>query len=104
MATALKIRLNQLYKVSAASETTPNFYTPATIEIVSATSDVTICATTNPDFDGAYNELPVCTSEAKAGEVYQTDVTRSVRFISFSCLDSAAEIYVAGFKLEPVEA
>ena len=103
MATATKVKLDQLYKVSMASEPSPAHYTPATVEIFDAGSAVTIRATTNPDYSGGYADLPVATDEAVEGELYECDVTRSVRFISFSCSDSEAEIYVAGFKLEEVE-
>ena len=102
MSKAIKVKLNQLYKTEMASESSPAHYTPATVEIVSASSAVTIRATTNTDFDGAYSDLPVVTDEAAQGEVWQCDLTRSVRFVAFECSDSSAEIYVAGFKLEEV--
>lgn len=103
MSKAIKVKLNQLYEVSAASEPAPAHYTPATVEIVDASSAVTIRATTNPDYEGGYADLPVVTDEAAEGEVYQCDLVRSVRFVSFSCTDTEAEIYVAGFKLEEKE-
>lgn len=102
MSKAIKVKLDQLYKVEMAGENSPAHYTPATVEIFDADSAVTIRATTNPDYDGGYADLPVATNEAAEGEIYQCDLTRSVRFISFSCSDSSAEIYVAGFKLEEV--
>lgn len=102
MSKAIKVKLNQLYKTEMAGESSPAHYTPATVEIFSASSAVTIRATTNPDYAGGYADLPVSTEEAVEGEIYECDLTRSVRFVSFSCSDSSAEIYVAGFKLEEV--
>lgn len=102
MANAVKIKLDQLYKTKCAGEPSPDHYTPATVEVYSAGSDVTIRATSNPDFAGGYADLPECTSEAAQGEVWECDLTRSVRFVSFSCSDSDAEVYVSGFKLEEV--
>lgn len=102
MSTSIKIKLDQIYKVDAASESTPEHYTPATIEIYSAGADVTIRATSNPDFTGDYDELPVITDEAAEGEVWQSDLVRSVRYLSVSCSDADAEIYVAGFDLKEV--
>lgn len=102
MSTSIKIKLDQIYKVDAASESTPEHYTPATIEIYSAGSNVTIRATSNPDFTGDYDELPVITDEAAEGEVWQSDLVRSVRYLSVSCSDADAEIYVAGFDLKEV--
>lgn len=103
MSTAIKVKLDQLYEVRCASEISPAHYTPATVEIFDADSAVTIRATTNPDFSGGYADLPVATDEAIEGEIYECDLTRSVRFISFSCSDSDAEIYVAGFVLTEVD-
>lgn len=97
MAKAIKIKLDTLYSVRGASETSPQNYTDATIEVFAADSSVTIRATTNPDYDQGYADLPVVTSQAAAGDVYQTDATRAVSFMSFSCSDSAAEVYVSGF-------
>ena len=97
MAKAAKIKLDTLYKVSCSSEPSPAHYTPVTVEVYSASSNVTIRATTNPDFDGAYDDLPVVTTEAAEGEIYECPFSRSVRFVSFSCSDSDAEIYMAGF-------
>lgn len=102
MSTAIKIELNELYEVRFAGEPTPAHFTKPTIEIFSASSDVTIRATTNPDFDGTYDELPVCTSEAQVGDVYVTDAGRAVRFVSFSCGDSSAEIYLSGFVVKKI--
>lgn len=102
MSTAIKAKLDTLYKVSAASELTPAHYTPVTVEIVSASSSVIIRATTNPDFDGTYSELPSQVVDAAAGEVYESLYARSLQFISFSCSDSSAEIYVAGLKMEEI--
>lgn len=102
MSKAIKVKLNQLYKTEMAGESSPAHYTPATVEIFSASSAVTIRATTNPDYAGGYADLPVSTEEAVEGEIYECDLTRSVRFVSFSCSDTSAEIYVAGFKLEEV--
>mgnify|MGYP007133705357 CR=1 FL=1 len=51
MSRAIKVKLDTLYKVSMASEVSPAHYTPVTVEAVSASSNVTIRATTNPDFD-----------------------------------------------------
>ena len=102
MSKAIKVKLNQLYKTEMAGESSPAHYTPATVEIFSASSAVTIRATTNTDYEGGYADLPVATDEAAEGEIYQCDLTRSVRFVSFSCSDASAEIYVAGFKLEEV--
>lgn len=102
MSTAIKVKLNTLYKVSCATEPTPAHYTPVTVEIVSAASDVTIRATSNPDFDGDYSELPEQITEGSAGDVYESKYARSLRFVSFSCSDSDAAIYVAGLKLDEV--
>lgn len=102
MSKGIKVKLDTLYVVECASELSPEHYTPATIEIVSATSDVTIRATSNPDFTGDYDELPVITDEAAESEVWQSDLVRSVRYLSVSCSDADAEIYVAGFSLKEV--
>lgn len=102
MAKAIKVKLDQLYKAEAAGEPLPAHYTPATVEIFTASSAVTIRATSNPDYDGGYADLPVSTDEAVEGEVWECDLTRSVRFLSFSCSDANAEIYVSGFRLEEV--
>jgi hypothetical protein len=99
MAKATKIKLDTLYEVRAASEATPQFYTVPTIEIYAAEAAVTIRATTNPDYDQGYADLPVVTSSAVAGDVYQTDAARAVKFVSFSSSDSDAEVYVSGFIL-----
>lgn len=99
MANAIKIKLDTLYKAKCAGEPNPAHYTQATVEIFSASSDVTIRATTVPDFDGTYSDVPEVTTEAKEGEVWQCEATRAVRFLSFSCSDSDAEIYVSGFVL-----
>lgn len=99
MSKAVKIKLDTLYEVRAASEATPQFYTVPTIEIYSAQSNVTIRATTNPDYDEGYADLPVVTSEAAAGDVYQTDAARAVKYMSFSSSDTEAEVYVSGFIL-----
>lgn len=103
MANAVKIKLNQLYRTKCAGEPSPDHYTPATVEVFSASSNVTIRATSNPEYSGGYADLPVCTTEAAEGEVWECDLTRSVRFLSFSCSDANAEIYVSGFRLEEVE-
>ena len=102
MSTAIKVILNQLYKVSMAGEPSPAHYTPATVEIYDASSAVTIRATSNPDYEGGYADLPVVLSDGAEGDLYQCDLTRSVRFLSFSCSDANAEIYVSGFRLEEV--
>lgn len=104
MSRAIKVKLNTLYKVSCASESSPAHYTPVTVEVFDASSSVTIRATTNPDFDGNYDDLPVMTSEAVEGEIYECPYARSVQFVSFSCSDSGAEIYLAGFVAKEVEA
>lgn len=102
MSKAIKVELDTLYKVSAANEVSPAHYTPITVEVVSASSNVTIRATTNPDFDGTYSELPVQLSDASEGDIYECLYARSLQFVSFSCSDSSAEIYVAGLKMEEV--
>lgn len=102
MSRAVKVKLDTLYKVCCASELSPAHYTPVTVEIVSADSNVTISATTNPDFAGSYDELPAQISDGVEGEIYECQYTRSLAFMSFSCSDSNAEIYVAGLKLEEV--
>lgn len=102
MSRAIKVELDTLYKVTTATEPVPHHYTPVTVEIVSASSDVTIRATTNPDFDGTYDELPVQVEDGAEGMIYECAYVRSLQFVSFSCSDSAAEIYVAGLRLEPV--
>lgn len=103
MSRAIKVKLDTLYKVSMASETTPAHYTPVTVEAVSASSDVTIRATTNPDFDGDYDDLPVQVSDMAEGDVFESPYTRSLQFIAFECSDSSAEIYVAGLNLKEIE-
>lgn len=103
MAKAIKVKLDTLYAVDIASEKLPAHYTPATIEIFSAGSAVTIRATTNPDFSGTYSDLPEVCNDAAQGDVFETEVTRSVRFVSFSCSDSTAEIYVSGFSMTEVQ-
>ena len=102
MSRAVKIKLNTLYKVETASEPIPHHYTPITVEVVKASSDVTIRATSNPDFTGEYNALPVQLSDGAEGSVYECPYARSLQFVSFSCSDSSAEIYVAGLKLQEV--
>lgn len=102
MSKAIKVELDTLYKVSAANEPSPAHYTPVTVEVFDASSDVTIRATTNPDFDGTYSELPVQLSDASEGNIYECGYARSLQFISFSCSDSAAEIYVSGLKMEAI--
>ena len=52
MSTAIKVKLDTLYKVSCATEPNPAHYTPVTVEVYDASSDVTIRATTNPSFNG----------------------------------------------------
>lgn len=102
MSKAIKVKLDTLYKVSCASETTPAHYTPVTVEIVSAASDVTIRATTNPDFDEDYDDLPEQLTDGAQGDVYECDYARSLSYVSFSCSDSTAEIYVAGLRMEEI--
>lgn len=102
MSTAIKVKLDTLYAVKAASEVSPAHYTPATVEIFDAGSDVTIRATTNPDYNGGYADVPVVTTEAASGDVYLCESDRAVKFISFSCSDSTAEIYVSGFTMTEV--
>lgn len=99
MSQGIKVKLDQLYEVRCASEPTPAHYTPATVEIYDASSAVTIRATTNPDFAGGYADLPEVCDDAAEGDILQCDLTRSVRFLSFSCSDADAEIYVSGFVL-----
>jgi hypothetical protein len=103
MSRAVKVKLNTLYKVSMASEVTPAHYTPVTVEAVTASSSVTIRATTNPDFDGDYDDLPVQVDDMTAGSVYESKYTRSLQYVAFECSDSSAEIYVAGLNLKEVE-
>ena len=103
MSRAIKVKLDTLYKVSMAGETSPAHYTPVTVEAVSASSDVTIRATTNPDFSGDYDDLPVQVSDMAEGDVFECPYTRSLQFIAFECSDSNAEIYVAGLNLREIE-
>lgn len=103
MSKAIKAKLDTLYKVSAANENSPTHYTPITVEAVSAASNVTIRATTNPDFDGAYSALPIQVSDMAEREIYECGYARSLQFLAFECSDSTAEIYVAGLKMEEVE-
>lgn len=102
MSKAVKLKLDTLYFVEAADERSPQSYTRPTIEIYSATSDVTIRATTKPDFTGTATQLPVVTSEAEAGEIYDTTSARAVRYVSVSCSDTDAVIYMTGFKVKEV--
>lgn len=102
MSRAIKVELDTLYKVSCASEPSPAHYTPVTVEAVSASSAVTIRATTNPDFDGEYSALPIQVSDMVEGDVYESKYARSLQFMSFSCSDTSAEIYVSGLRLDPV--
>lgn len=103
MSKAIKVKLDTLYKTSMASEVTPAHYTPVTVEVVSASSAVSIKATTNPDFDGSYSDLPVQISDAAEGDIFECKYVRSLQYISFGCSDTSAEIYVAGLRLEEVE-
>lgn len=103
MSKAIKVKLDTLYKVSMAGEVSPAHYTPVTVEAVSASSSITIRATTNPDFDGAYDDLPIQVSDMAEGEVYESKYTRSLQFVAFECSDSSAEIYVAGLSLKEIE-
>ena len=103
MSKAIKVKLDTLYKVSCATEPTPAHYTPVTIEVYGASSAVTIRATTNPDFAGDYDDLPVMANDAAAGDVYECPFARSVQFVSFSCSDSSAAIYMSGFVAKEVE-
>lgn len=102
MSRAIKVELDTLYKVSCASEVSPAHYTPVTVEAVSASSDVTIRATTNPDFNGAYSDLPVQVNDMAEGDVYESKYARSLQYIAFECADTSAEIYVAGLNLVEV--
>ena len=102
MSKAIKVKLDTLYSTECAGEPIPTHYSPASIEIYKASSDVTIRATTNPDFAESYDDLPVVTSEAQEGDVFECSVTRAVRFVSFSSSDSEAEVYVSGFILKEV--
>lgn len=104
MSKGIKVKLDTLYKVSCASEKLPAHYTPATIEIFDASSAVTIRATTNPDFNDTYANVPEVTSSAAEGEVYECPYTRSLQFVSFSCSDTDAVIYVSGLIMEEVTA
>jgi len=103
MSRAIKVKLNTLYKVSMAGESTPAHYTPVTVEAVSASSDITIRATTNPEFDGGYDDLPVQVSDMAEGDIFESKYTRSLQYIAFECSDSSAEIYVAGLNLKEIE-
>lgn len=102
MSRAIKVKLDTLYKVSCASEPTPAHYTPVTVEAVVALANVTIRATTNPDFAGNYDDLPVQVNDMAQGDIYECNYARSLQYIAFECSDSAAEIYIAGLKLEEV--
>lgn len=104
MSRAIKIKPNTLYKAAIATEPVPHHYTPITVEIVSASSTVTIRATSNPDFTGSYSQLPAQVTDGAAGDIYESTYGRSLQFVSFDCSDSSAEIYVAGLKLEEVAA
>ena len=103
MSRAIKVKLDTLYKVSMASEMSPVHYTPVTVEAFSASSAVTIRATTNPDFDGDYDDLPTVVDDMAEGDVYECKYTRSLQYIAFECSDSSAEIYVAGLNLVEIE-
>ena len=94
----MKVELDKIYRVSPENINFVGVHKPC-IEIASANSDVTIRATTNPDFTGTYSDVPEVTDEAKEGEVYVSDCGHSITFISFSCSDTDAEIYVSGLKL-----
>ena len=102
MSKAIKVKLDTLYKVSVASEPVPHHYTPVTVEVFGAGSAVTIRATTKPDFTGTYSQLPVQVSDGTQGTVYECPYARSLRFVSFSCADTSAEIYVAGLAMEEI--
>lgn len=98
MSNAIKVELDTIYRVSPIKSNFVGMVNP-TIEIFSATSDVTIRATTNDEFTGSYSDVPEVTDEAAEGEVYVTDCGENIKFMSFSCSDSNAEIYVSGLKL-----
>jgi len=100
MAKNIKVKLNQLYRASAENVNFVGSMKP-TIEIYSASNDVTIRATTKSDFEDTYSNVPVVTSSAKEGEVYVTDYGENITFVSFSCSDSDAEILVSGLNLIP---
>ena len=103
MSTAIKVKLDTLYKVSCATEPNPAHYTPVTVEVYDASSDVTIRATTNPSFNGTYSDLPEVVSDASEGDVYECPFARSVQFVSFSFSDSSDEIYMSGFVAKEVQ-
>lgn len=98
MPKTIKVKLNTLYRVSPVKENFVSGSKP-TIEIYSASGDVTIYATTNPDFEGVYSTLPVVTDEAAQGEVYVTDCGDSLKFMAFGCSDSDAVILASGLNL-----
>lgn len=98
MAQTTKAKLNTLYRVSPIKENFVSGSKPS-IEIYSASGDVTIRATTNPDFTGALSSLPAVTEEAAQGEVYVTDCGDNLKFVGFSCSDSTAVILVSGLNL-----
>lgn len=98
MPKVIKVALNKMYRVAPVDMKLVRTSKPS-IEIFSANSDVTIRATTNEEFEDSYSALPVVTSEAKQGEVYVTDCGENIRFVSFSCSDTDAEIFVSGLNL-----
>lgn len=98
MPKAIKVELDTLYRVMPVKTNFVGNDKP-TIEIFSAGSDVTIRGTTNGDFEDSYANLPEITDQAAQGEVYVTDCGQNIKFLSFSCSDTTAEIYVSGFNL-----
>lgn len=98
MSNAIKVELNTLYRVSPTNVNFVGLAKP-TVEIFSAGSAVTIRATTNGDFTGTYSDVPKVTDAASQGEVYVTDCGENIKFMSFSCSDSTAEVYVSGLNL-----
>lgn len=98
MSNAIKVELDKLYRVSPINVNFVGNEKPS-IEIFSAGSNVTIRATTNGDFKDAYSNVPEVTNSAVQGEVYVTDCGDNIKFMSFSCSDSTAEVYVSGLNL-----
>ncbi|MCQ2608557.1 MAG: hypothetical protein MJ197_07725 [Bacteroidales bacterium] len=86
------LELDTLYKISPIEKIAPQ----GGIEIVSASSDVTIRATTDSHFTGDYNELPEIINNGAAGDFYKSDVLSIIKYISVSCSDLTAKVVLSG--------
>ena len=96
---SIKLELDTLYAVNAIDKIAPQ----GGIEIVSASSTVTIRATTDNHFTGDYSELPEIVDDGAEGDFYKSDVLSLIKYISVSCSDADAEIILSGCSVKKKE-